>query len=632
MLTIPNKVTNIHNNAGTFKPYNPGEAIGDTSPTLPVAPNPPVKKKGCGGLLSIFVAVIAIVATIYTAGAFAVAAGATGGTFAAGVTALGSGTLGFGAAAVAGAVGSIAGQVAGIALGVQDKFSWGAVAAGAIGAGIGASGVLGSIAGGNVVGQAIAGNIINQGVGIITGAQKGFSWAGVAAAAIAAPITSSIGKSIKDSNFGGAGAAGYAIRGAAAGIATSTVNELTRVALVGGKLSWASVAIGGISGGIYGYGEGLANQRSQAGGTGIQLTEEQGNRLTKGIKIPELEDRPITYGLTATDVENFQLKTTVGGSSEDNRNGLSVTYLNKSPVKYSADQYMVDKVRVKSAQNKVADNFIRLNDFNFDVASVNFISNRASGNGRIQSTYWGNISDEGVNQGSFAKYAFGNTMGALEKVGYGIYNGVAAAINNPKDGFKGARNMAVNLGPDLFNLAVNGTKTSLNGYSMLFEQSGLVGNGTFSDFRNTQAYNINPLLANENQGQNGGYLLGGLALGKVVGSYGGYGVAFEDINATGPLKYQAGAVNLRLTGPAFATTAEATAAAEALGYSKTGLLTPNKQAIYVNNEAQRDLRYISRDVDGHNGGAWKAARSPENFTADRRVGTFNADLSEKLRK
>ena len=196
-------------------------------------------------------------ATIYTAGAFAVAAGATGGTFAAGVTALGSGTLGFGAAAVAGAVGSIAGQVAGIALGVQDKFSWGAVAAGAIGAGIGASGALGSIAGGNPIGQAIAGNIINQGVGIITGAQKGFSWAGVAAAAIAAPITSSIGKSIKDSNFGGAGTAGYAIRGAAIGIATSTVNELTRVALVGGKLNWASVAIGGISGGIYGYGEGL---------------------------------------------------------------------------------------------------------------------------------------------------------------------------------------------------------------------------------------------------------------------------------------------------------------------------------------------------------------------------------------
>jgi hypothetical protein len=278
VLTIPNKVTNIHNNAGTFRPYNPGEAIGDTSPTLPVAPSPPKKKKKCGGFLAIIVAVIAVVATVYTAGAFAAAVapaatiGASGaaigtaGAFAAGTAALSGGIVGlgagtaFGIAAVAGAVGSIAGQLAGLALGVQDKFSWSAVAAGAIGAGIGASGALGSIAGGNVVGQAIAGNIINQGVGIITGAQKGFSWAGVAAAAIAAPITSSIGKSIKDSNFGGAGNAGYALRGALTGVATSTVNELTRVAIVGGKVNWSSVAIGGISGGIYGYGEGLGQQ------------------------------------------------------------------------------------------------------------------------------------------------------------------------------------------------------------------------------------------------------------------------------------------------------------------------------------------------------------------------------------
>jgi LysM domain len=132
-LTIPNKVTNIHNNAGTFRPYNPGEAIGDVNPTLPTAPPPPRKKRGCGGLLSIFVAVIAIVATIYTAGAFAVAAGAgaAGGTFATGVAVLGGTATGlsagaaFGIAAVAGAVGSVIGQAAGIALGVQDKFSWG---------------------------------------------------------------------------------------------------------------------------------------------------------------------------------------------------------------------------------------------------------------------------------------------------------------------------------------------------------------------------------------------------------------------------------------------------------------------------------------------------------------------------
>jgi hypothetical protein len=40
-LIIPNKVTNVHNNTGTFRVYDPGEAIGDTLPTLPNEPAPP---------------------------------------------------------------------------------------------------------------------------------------------------------------------------------------------------------------------------------------------------------------------------------------------------------------------------------------------------------------------------------------------------------------------------------------------------------------------------------------------------------------------------------------------------------------------------------------------------------------
>ena len=79
-----------------------------------------------------------------------------------------------------------------------------------------------------------------------------------AARAIAAPITSKIGEGIK--RIGGNDTASYAVRGVLTGVATSTVNELTRVAIVGGKVNWSSVAIGGISGGIYGYGEGLRQQ------------------------------------------------------------------------------------------------------------------------------------------------------------------------------------------------------------------------------------------------------------------------------------------------------------------------------------------------------------------------------------
>lgn len=39
VLVIPNKVTNIHNNAWTWRPYKPGEAIGNISPAIPTPPN-----------------------------------------------------------------------------------------------------------------------------------------------------------------------------------------------------------------------------------------------------------------------------------------------------------------------------------------------------------------------------------------------------------------------------------------------------------------------------------------------------------------------------------------------------------------------------------------------------------------
>ncbi|MBK9445112.1 MAG: LysM peptidoglycan-binding domain-containing protein [Betaproteobacteria bacterium] len=138
-LVMPNKVTNLRNAHDTFKPYEPGKIIGDTTPTLPNPPPPPAPKKkgkkGCGGVGAIVVAVVAIVATVMTAGAlagvaaqgFAASAAALGGSVAAGTVAAGSiaATLGtIGTALVAGAVGSIASQAVGMALGVQDKFSW----------------------------------------------------------------------------------------------------------------------------------------------------------------------------------------------------------------------------------------------------------------------------------------------------------------------------------------------------------------------------------------------------------------------------------------------------------------------------------------------------------------------------
>jgi len=45
VLQVPNKVTNLHNTSSTFRPYDPGKAMGDTSPTLP-DPLPAPKGKG----------------------------------------------------------------------------------------------------------------------------------------------------------------------------------------------------------------------------------------------------------------------------------------------------------------------------------------------------------------------------------------------------------------------------------------------------------------------------------------------------------------------------------------------------------------------------------------------------------
>ncbi|MFT3857803.1 MAG: hypothetical protein QM742_10015 [Aquabacterium sp.] len=117
-LIIPNKVTNLHNNAGTFKPYNPAEALGNVMPTaLPPPPPPPKKKRNLFG--AILMVVIAVVVTVATAGAL----GPVMGPVAAG--------------AIGAATGSIASQAVGLATGTIDKFSWSNVATAAIGGGIG---------------------------------------------------------------------------------------------------------------------------------------------------------------------------------------------------------------------------------------------------------------------------------------------------------------------------------------------------------------------------------------------------------------------------------------------------------------------------------------------------------------
>lgn len=64
-------------------------------------------------------------------------------------------------------------------------------------------------------------------------------------------------------------------------------------------------------------------------------------------------------------------------------------------------------------------------------------------------------------------------------------------------------------------------------------------------------------------------------------------------------------------------------AAEAMGYKKTNYRTRNGAAVY-----KKGNSYISRDVDGHNGGAWKEASSVDKLNSkSTRNGTYDINMN-----
>ncbi|WP_168356217.1 LysM peptidoglycan-binding domain-containing protein [Lysobacter enzymogenes] len=232
VLTVPNKVTNIHNNASTFKPYDAGSAMGNTSPTVPEPPPPPSAKKGCGGFVKVLAIVVAVIVTIYTAGAAAGVMGLTTGastTFGAGLAVLGGtataasgfaaaagvAAASFAAAAVGGAVGSIASQGVMIAGGLQQGFDWKGVGMSALGAGVtaglGTSGALksaldsvGKVAGG--FGRAVASGAVDSAItsGLASALDIGsFSWKSVAISAASSGVGYAVGQGIGRLQYGG---------------------------------------------------------------------------------------------------------------------------------------------------------------------------------------------------------------------------------------------------------------------------------------------------------------------------------------------------------------------------------------------------------------------------------------------
>jgi len=198
VLKVPG--TEVSGNAsGTFKPYNPGEIVGDTSPYIP---QPPKKKSNF--LAQLIVIIVMIVVTIFTAGAAAAALGSSFGALSAAtaVTVGGTALSATGAALAMGigaAVGSIVSQAVAVATGVQEKFSWKQVGMSAIGGAV--SGGMGNWAPlggeatgfGNTVIRSAVGNMASQGIGVVTGLQSKFDWRGVVGSAVGAGVGQAVG-------------------------------------------------------------------------------------------------------------------------------------------------------------------------------------------------------------------------------------------------------------------------------------------------------------------------------------------------------------------------------------------------------------------------------------------------------
>lgn len=279
-LTIPNKVASFHNTGETFRVYNPGEAIGDISPNLPVPPPPP-QDDDWGVLGIVMVVAVAAVVTVFTAGTMTAAAGSSlSAIMSAGTAALGTN---IGVSLVAGAVGGAFSQVAGMAMGMQDGFSWTGVALSSLGAGVGAgiggSGVGASVAkaigfSGPVAVAATSqflGNYVTQGLAMATGLQQKFDWRSVAVATLGAAAGSVIGEALKSSGATAAmmgsrmasGVVRAAMGGNWAAVAAATIGN----ALV--EMDWSGVARGSMGA------RDNAQTNNAASRSGPGMTEEE---------------------------------------------------------------------------------------------------------------------------------------------------------------------------------------------------------------------------------------------------------------------------------------------------------------------------------------------------------------------
>ncbi len=203
------------------------------------------------------------------------------------------GTATFGQAVLAAAGGSLASQGVGLATGIQQKFSFKSLALSAISAGvtngIGPEGFLGGKTG--LFGKGLEGAIargalssaITQGIGVATGLQDKFSFAGVAAAGVAAGVGNLLGGKLKPLSGDGAERTLKNIAGhIAVGAARSIASAATRSAIEGSSFSRALQA---------GLPDVIGQVVGQAIGGAIDGGSSRAGRVAGSTSLPQAANR-----------------------------------------------------------------------------------------------------------------------------------------------------------------------------------------------------------------------------------------------------------------------------------------------------------------------------------------------------
>ncbi|KQM61735.1 MULTISPECIES: LysM peptidoglycan-binding domain-containing protein [unclassified Sphingomonas] len=309
-LTIPAGVQKATHSAATFTPYDPAEALGDTSPSV----QPKAKKNKCGAFGAILLTVIAVAVTALTAVALPAAVGPvlTG--------------------ALSATAGSVVSQAVGVATGIQDRFDWKGVAiaglSGAIGGALGNISPFGSgkdfltgFANGAVRGA--LGSFVTQGLAVATHLQKEMNWLGVATAGVGGGVAGGLGNALKlgslADDFSAGNMARTALTNTVGGIANATIRAIATGTSFGDNVLAVLPDVLGqtvgelVSAGLTGHGRDIGSAAAPA--TTSDLSSETGdtaNSVSGGESVVSGQD-----GLVRSPMQGVSRVIDAGSSNGD---------------------------------------------------------------------------------------------------------------------------------------------------------------------------------------------------------------------------------------------------------------------------------------------------------------------------